>query len=222
MGDQGPVFEARFRGPGVIEYVDALKDTYYWMRSIVDGRAVGRNPRWDAAFAQIAAFLQTHNLSPKEYVLWCYPSLQRKCGRVYPNMLSSPYLLNEFKEGEAQRREELELILKLQAQTVETLIERGYTLDQILLDERLELSALFRYAVAINRGRSDLAPHFREEALELLSLKPYYKELLRRWLPREVLDGAVPYQEREPGGHRYAHVSHPALSSGSVSSIGQA
>ena len=171
----------------IMQYADCLRTAYVEMRQQRAHSTARRiAPKSEPLLWKFAVMLHSREVSPFEYVSWCFDRLLRRHDDVYVNMVCSEALLGRFMAEAVDREKELDVLVKLQAHAIRRREERGEALSKILLDETAQLSAAIRFAVAHSRGDTELAENFREDAEKQLMFQPHYKKLLGKFLPEDM------------------------------------
>jgi hypothetical protein len=174
----------------VKQVYDCLKREYIEQRRLrTYSRARRTSPSADPMFWKLAHAVCERNVSPAEYINWCFDLLLERHSDVYANMVCSMNMLARFCEGEHDRKRHLEVLVRVQAHTIRQRERAGEQLDKILLDEDMQVGAIMRYVAARARGRSDLEEVFFEDAKRQVIMRPYYAKLLAKHLPKEMVDG---------------------------------
>ena len=172
------------------ELVDAmvicLKDAYAKMRRRWRPDFRGVPERHDKQLRPVAEILVKANGNPYGYVHYLFDLLTRNNPDVYINQLSSKTLACEYLSQRPNERRRLELQTYLMANAVKTKLANGFPLEFVVTSEFMELTPIFRYAVAISNNRPDLASRYEDDAKRMLEFEPMYKELLGEWLPEEM------------------------------------
>ncbi len=142
--------------------------------------AGGDESRWQAA----AKMLLANSCDPYGYMAYAFEIFIQK-GTVVPNMVTSLKIVERYVLEKPDLDAELELLIQLQANLVQTYLRNGVSLPEILGNTKLEMSAVFRYALAYSEKLYDLAVRFEEDAKRMLVFKPAYRHILAKWLPAE-------------------------------------
>ena len=165
-------------------FVAGLIDAYSRMRSRWHTYAyVSHKDR--ARLLDVGLRLEQNRVDPYEFVQFAAEALTEKHGDLYVNMLASHWLLEEFLKKKDERHKDLQVCVHLMYETLQFEMGKGRSLDEILMDPEISMGALFRFAAAWGYQRYELAKRFEEDARLMITFKPYYRELLSEWLPRE-------------------------------------
>lgn len=160
------------------QYIDSLHRAYLQLRQRIkpDMTCVhGHDLEW----RQLAVMLVKHKIDPYDYIQFCYDMFIPRHDDLYPGVVLSLTNVHRFKGADAERGEgQLRMLLRLQFLELEHQLSRGRKLEDILVDEGVSLSAVFRYAICKAFGLLKLTPLFEEDANLMLTFKPAYKALL--------------------------------------------
>jgi hypothetical protein len=172
------------KGYAVIACICALKEAFVGIqrRYRPDIRRAGGD---DLKWRNTAFLLLANECNPFAYMSFAFDACSH-LGTVYPNMVTTGHMVQKYVMERPDIESDLKLLIKLQADSISHLLKRGRSLEEVLLDTTLELSAVFRFALAWSENRHDIAARFREAAQRMLTFQPLYKQLLAKWLPEEL------------------------------------
>jgi len=176
-------------GIDLSEYIAAVKHAYRMLRTRYrNGQEFsfryGDEPRW----VETARALAAQGGNPYGYVKFVFERCLLIAGDVFPNQVNSPRMIREYFHCRPERVQRLELLVKLQAESMKVKIGNGWKLEDIFDDPGSELSPIFCFAVAWSEGRKDLAEKLRPAAERVLLFEPEYKRILKAWLPEEMVE----------------------------------
>ena len=166
-------------------YDDALKDAYVQMRRRWEPKYGEVHFRYFELFRVAARKLKDERLDPYEYVQYAFDTLTPHYGALHPNMVTSLTVIEKFRKDAPDQHNQRALLVQLQVKTLEREMDRGRPLVENLIDPQLEMSAVFRYAMAQTMGEPQLLERFHDAARKQVLFKPYYKELLKGKIPEE-------------------------------------
>jgi hypothetical protein len=171
-------------------YIDQLKDAYVRARRFRDPRFRKPSPKHEHFWSQAAKLLCEGGGNPYAFIRWSYDGCAKAVGEGYVNAVTSPKRIAVFLNDRPRQLQQLKLLVFLQADTMKARVNVGESVEEVLTDKRAPLSAIFRFAAAWSSRRFELAAKFRREAERMLLFEPAYKDLLGKYLPEEMLDGA--------------------------------
>jgi len=158
-------------------YVNNLQEAYLWLRRRYRPgvrKAGGKPSEWE----RLARRLYDRGFDPYEYVQFVFDVLAPRQKDVPVRQLAAPTYVYEFAKVRTQRKEDLRVVVRLQVKELEFRLSLGDSIQAVLKDPEAQLSAVFRYAVAVHRGFEDIVKLYAKDAQRMLMFKPYYKELL--------------------------------------------
>jgi len=175
------------------QQLEHVQRAYLWLRQKIKPnirRVSGNETDW----YRLAEALARQRLDPYGYVQFCYDMFVTKFDDLYPHLVTD--LKNVYRFASSSNRtgsaDRLRVILRLQFLELEHQLGRGRELPDVLMDEDVSMSALFRYAVCKLFGLRRLAVVFEEEAQRMLTFKPAYRALLRGLLEGHHGSGGQP------------------------------
>ncbi len=167
-------------------YVECLKDAYVKMRRRWRPEFRGVPERHDKQLRPVAQILAQVTANPYSYVHFLFDLLTKGNPDVYINQLCSKTLACEYLSQRPNEEQRIKLNIFLMANAVKSKIDNGFPLEFVITSEFMELTPVFRYAVAVSNNRPDLAARYEQDARRMLEFEPLYKELLAEWLPEEI------------------------------------
>jgi hypothetical protein len=167
-------------------YSDAITKAYMQMRHRYRPELVYMSNRDKKMVDGLAERLWHCKINPYNYVRFVFDLYARQTGDVFFPMVASPKSVQAYIEERPIDEDNIKRLVQLQYQLVETEKSYGRTLRDILTDYHLQLSAVFRYAVAWTVGEEDLCELFRKDAERMILFEPLYQELLKNALPEEL------------------------------------
>jgi hypothetical protein len=129
---------------------------------------------WDGTLEQLGARLDKEDISYYEYFSYLLKEHHDMAG--FKSIRNSEKVFDRYKEYRKNMKRTAELNAYLDTENFEANVDRGKNPKDILLDESVELSPLFRYVMALTLGFYDIAPDFQEKArLQLLENREYLR-----------------------------------------------
>jgi hypothetical protein len=170
-------------------YVEALQQAYHDLRR--RWRKGVRPPCGDdgGRWRRLAEVLAADGTDPYAYVQWVFDLLVEGHADVYANQVTSLAMAGEFIQYRPEQKARLRRLVALQADNLQQRLDRGDRIEDVLGDDLEQMSAVFRCAAASSQGLSELSGRFREQARRQVMFEPFYRELLGKWLPQEVMGG---------------------------------
>lgn len=160
-------------------YVNSLHEAYLGLRRRIHPEMV-RVTGSDVSWNRLAQTLLREKIDPYDYVRFCYDLFVPLHDDLYPNVVLSLSNVERFKSAVPDGVDpSLRVIVRLQLIELEYQLKRRRSLEEVLVDESLPFSALFRYAIAKAFGLKELLPLFEDDAVGMLLFKPMYRTLLR-------------------------------------------
>jgi hypothetical protein len=153
---------------------------YTFYRSRFEGIAYRSHPRWNGSskslsvWQRMAVLVLNNKLDPEllfssVFAVWTRPDPPQ------PNQLCGKYALDVYRAAEEERPDEIRLAILFQVQHCTTEISRLESLmpqttkkereRSVLLNEKLPLSALFRHALAVRRGFTQISDRYYRSAV---------------------------------------------------------
>ena len=168
-------------------FVRALRDAFLTLRRMTRKDSIGLGPRFEPELRRLAGQLLYRGGDPRSYMQYVFDQAAEHGSDIaYPRILFSNEMVNRFFLARVKRREELELLAHLQAHTLETRLNDGRQMEDILRDPQLELSVIFRFLVAHLSKLPELENELRDDAMMMLNYEPLYREVYGKWLPEEL------------------------------------
>lgn len=168
-------------------FVVALREAYLTLRRQTRKDSIGLGPRYESELRRLAGQLLHRGGDPRSYMQFMFDQAAEHGSDIsYPRLIFSNEMVNRYFLARTKRREELELLARLQANQLEVRLSNGRKMEEILRDPRVELTALFRFVAAHLAGLADLEGELREDAKMMLMYEPLYAEIYRKWLPEEM------------------------------------
>lgn len=167
-------------------YADAVTKAFLQMRRRYRPELTFMSHRDQKMVEGLAQLLWQNKINPYNYVRFVYDLYSRRTGDVHFPMLASPKTVQAYVEERPIDEDRLRRVVQLQYGVVEDEKARGRTMREILTDYHLQLSAVFRYAIAWTVGEEDLCELFRKDAERMMLFEPLYRELLKKALPEEL------------------------------------
>lgn len=168
-------------------FVKALRDSYLTLRRQTRKDSVGLGPRWEQDLRRLAGQLLHRGGDPRSYMQFVFDQAAEHGSDIsYPRIFFSGDTVNKYFVSRSKRREELEIMARLQATQLEARLKNGRDVEEILRDRDMELSALFRFVAAHLYGLKKLEEELRTDAMTMLIYEPIYREIYGKWLPEEV------------------------------------
>ncbi len=161
-----------------------------------DGGVDGQGRRHQSVWKKMARWLIDHQVSPSRFIEAQFRG--RAGAPPEPNTLCSDAALNRFYAFEGEEVPELKRLLSAQKDTLFTQVckkaglrQQGWTdaqvYSEVLQNNLIPLSALFRYAVAVQQGCPEVADLYRTEAaIQYLSAPRAYDQVWGKLVPPEV------------------------------------
>lgn len=173
-----------------------MKSTYmpgpYW-----DGDArKNREPIWPS----IARFLIHNKVEPETYVRQVFRLARSAAQTLMPNQVATQGALKLFREWQPHYGKLVQQAFHTQqgiaraqlAYCAEFELGREDTWKMVLLDESLQMTAMFRYCLACSEKLPNIAARYREAAvLEYSSSPDNYDKYWGEWIPQELKDSAA-------------------------------
>lgn len=177
-------------GAQVLAYIQELKEHYLILRRRIWPSLARVSSHEDHLWLRAALKLLAAEAPPANYLQYVFERASAFSADVWPRMVTSDNFVEQYIAQRPDQRAALEQLIKLQAEQVQVQRQSGRSLEQVLLDPVLPLSAIFRFALAWSEGRLELAQRFRGPAEEMLVREPHYRQLLAKWLPEDLQHGA--------------------------------
>ena len=176
--------------PGVEEKLDnfvaTLRDAYLTLRRQTRPDSVGLGPRFEPQLRRLAGQLMHRGGDPRSYMQYIFDqAAEHGSDTAYTRIIFSNEMVNRYFLARSKRKDELELLARLQAQELECRLKNGAPLEKVLRDPRVELSALFRFLSADLAGLTELKEELRKDAMLMLDYEPLYREVYAKWLPED-------------------------------------
>jgi hypothetical protein len=157
------------------------------LRRMTRKDSIGLGPRFEPELRRLAGQLLYRGGDPRSYMQYVFDQAAEHGSDItYPRILFSNEMVNRFFLARVTRRDELELLARLQAHTLEARLNDGRSMEDILRDPREELSAVFRFLVAHLSKLTELENELRDDATMMLDYEPLYREVYGKWLPEEL------------------------------------
>lgn len=168
-------------------FVRVLRESYLALRRRTRPDSLGLGPRFEPELRRLAGQLMYRGGDPRSYMQFLFDqAAEHGSDTTYPKIMFSAEMINRYFLARSKRREELELLAHLQAGQLESRVNNGRPVEEVLRDQRIELNAIFRFVVAHLYGFVELEKELREDALTMLDYEPLYREIYRKWLPEEL------------------------------------
>lgn len=160
-----------------------LRDRYCRLRRL-------REPYYQAStkdepnWLRFAYKILSRDVNGADYVQWAYTEVVNTTRKpfAYPNQVRDEKMLIRYIESKPEREEAVRLKIKLSIDMLMHELSRGRTPLDIVNDRFLDLSPLFRYALARKAGLGEQARQFEELAdLEMLG-EPVLRQFLTTYL----------------------------------------
>jgi len=166
-------------------FVKALRDAYLMLRRQTRKDSVGLGARFEPDLRRLAGQLMHRGGDPRSYMQWIFDQAAEHGSDIsYPRIIFSKEMVNRYFLARAKRRDELELLARLQARELECRL-RNKSMEEVLRDKHVELSVLFRFITAHLAGLTELKEELRKDAVLMLDYEPLYREVYAEWLPEE-------------------------------------
>lgn len=154
-----------------------------------DSRGYVRKPIWPT----IARFMLANGLDPQVCIAMLFTRNRGRRAPLYPNAIATSTNLAVFEEATRNTAEEIRYKLLTESQVCRLEIAEAAELEgsrgpdlwqQVLLDDGLEFSPLFRFCVAVSEGIESVARDYLEEAIiQYLSNESAYNSEWGGWVP---------------------------------------
>lgn len=167
-------------------YADAVTKAYTEMRRRYRPELLYISNRDKEKVEVLAEMLLHNHINPYNYVRFVFSLYAKRTGDVFFSMVASPKTVQAYMEERPIDEDNLRRLVELQYKTVDAEKAQGRTIREILTDYNLQLSAVFRYAIAWMVGEDDLCLLFRKDAERMMLFEPLYRELLKNVLPEEL------------------------------------
>lgn len=161
----------------------ALRNAYAEMRTFYSRRGTYRSrPDNNKHWMRIAPELLKRGIHPQHFVktTFEYHLYQLRKPAAWVTEVASMNAVERYMEQHDLRNEELQLLLKLQLNTVEVQLRNGRTMEDIIKDTTLALNAVVRYALAQQAGLAELTEELRIDAELDISYEPLYQRFVRQ------------------------------------------
>ena len=161
---------------------EAVRKAYRLRRHIHQPKWNGSNTRWQVCWEKTANLVREHGFDLDRYI---EAQFELKAPFPMPNQLYNQEALNRYELYNKQRIDPTEEILRrlsVELNFLETRLDVGFSLDEILALPKAPLTPLFCYCVAVKFRRSDLAQIFEEPANQHLAHVPAAKSVYRSLL----------------------------------------
>jgi len=165
-----------------------LKTAYVEQRRKSDGKYRQIPRTLDSLVRKVARALLSAHESPYTYMDHAWGMFKQGTAPLAHQILG-PKILEAFLHQKAARLGDMQTVIHLQTDALQTLLKHGRRYEEILIDPDVQMSALFRYLVAKHLGLDQLAAQFAEEAEDMLKWQPAYRKLLKAALPEEMTIG---------------------------------
>jgi hypothetical protein len=129
---------------------------------------------WDGSLEVLGGRLDRENISYYEYFAYLLKEYHDTCR--LKSVRNSEKVFNRYPEYQKNMKRQAELNAYLDTENFEATVDRGKNPKDVLLDESVELSPLFRYVMALTLGFYDIAQTFQEKArMQLLENREYFR-----------------------------------------------
>lgn len=168
---------------------EAVRNAYRLRRQMHQPTWNGGDKRWQTCWQKTADFIELHELDLDQYL---DAQFELKAPFPMPNQMYSSAALTRSEAYQNQQSDPMEEIsrrLDVEMSFLQTRLDIGFSLDEILGFPASPLTPLFCYCVALNFGRGDLAKYFVEGAKKQLARSPKAREVYLALLPEDVNGG---------------------------------
>jgi hypothetical protein len=151
---------------------EAVRNAYRVRRQMQQPKWQGNNDRWQVCWQKAADFIANNELDLEVYV---EAQFVYKAPFPMPNQLYSSEALKRYEMyRERVQDPEIEVIRRLELELgfLETRLEMGFSLEEILGFPEAPLTPLFCYCAAVIFERGDLAQLFEDVAKQQLARTP--------------------------------------------------
>lgn len=161
--------------------VEQLREAYAEMRRFYSRRSVYHSkPDDDKLWRKIVPDILSYGISPQHFVKTSfeYYLYELKKPVAWVQSIASSKAVKRYLERQRDRAAELDLLLRLQLDTITVQLANGREMEDIIRDPTLELNAVVRYAFALQTGALDLIDELREPAEFDLKFEPQYRRFM--------------------------------------------